>query len=251
MAKYRNWIQLAKDTNQVMIRIWGGGIYEHDDFFDICDELGLLVWHDFMFACGIYPAHSSFESSVMTEARQNIVRLRHHPSIALWCGNNEDYAIAHLAREHVGKAEYDPGEMNPDKIRQSRFPARLFYEVRFPEVCKELIPDTPYWPGSPFGGSFCNDMTDGDIHQWYVWHLDKRPYQDYPQLGGRMVTEFGLQSIPHWKTVKQYYPADYAFSPDASQNCTTEEYMTWHNKGHGGPLGHPFSTDVCAFHLMQ
>ncbi|KAJ5449651.1 glycoside hydrolase superfamily [Penicillium daleae] len=234
-AKYRNWIQLAKDTNQVMIRIWGGGIYEHDDFFDICDELGLLVWHDFMFACGIYPAHSSFESSVMTEARQNIVRLRHHPSIALWCGNNEDYAIAHLAREHVGKAEYDPGEMNPDKIRQSGFPARLFYEVRFPEVCKELIPDTPYWPGSPFGGSFCNDMTDGDIHQWYVWHLDKRPYQDYPQLGGRMVTEFGLQSIPHWKTVKQYYPADYAFSPDASQNCTTEEYMTWHNKGHGGP----------------
>ncbi|CAL5866023.1 uncharacterized protein PFLUO_LOCUS230 [Penicillium psychrofluorescens] len=233
--KYHSWIQLAKDTNQVMIRIWGGGIYEHDAFFDACDELGVLVWHDFMFACGIYPAYSSFEESVMSEVRQNVSRLRHHPSIAVWCGNNEDYAIAHLAQIHAGKAEYDPTEMDPEKIKESGFPARLFYEIRLPEVCKELIPDIPYWPGSPFGGSFCNATTDGDIHQWHVWHLDKFPYQDYPKLGGRMVTEFGLQSIPHWKTVKQYYPTDQPFSLDDKRDCSTDEYMVWHNKGHGGP----------------
>lgn len=232
--KYRCWIQLAKDTNQVMIRVWGGGIYEHDAFFDACDGLGVLVWHDFMFACGIYPAYSAFEESVMAEARQNLIRLRHHPSIAVWCGNNEDYAIAYLAQIHAGKADYDPAEMDPDKIKQSGFPARLFYEVRLPEACKELIPDVPYWPGSPFGGSFFNTPTHGDVHQWQVWHLDKFPYQDYPKLGGRMVTEFGLQSIPHWKTVKQYYPADHVFSLDAPGDYTADEHMVWHNKGEGG-----------------
>jgi beta-mannosidase len=233
--KYRNWIQLAKDTNQVMVRIWGGGIYEHDSFFDACDELGIMVWHDFMFACGIYPTHSSFEESVMTEVRQNVTRLRHHPSIALWCGNNEDYAIAYLARLYAGKAEYDPEEMSPDKIKQSGFPARLFYEVRLPEVCKELVPDIPYWPGSPFGGTFCNASTEGDIHQWHVWHLDKFPYQNYPQLGGRMVAEFGLQSIPHWKTVKEYFPMHHSFSLDAPGDYASDEYMVWHNKGESGP----------------
>lgn len=233
--KYHSWIKLARDTNQVMLRIWGGGIYEHDAFFDACDELGILVWHDFMFACGIYPAYSSFEESVISEARQNVSRLRHHPSIAVWCGDNEDYAIAHLAQIHAGKAAYDPTEMDPEKIRDSGFPARLFYEVRLPEVCKELIPDIPYWPGSPFGGSFCNDATAGDIHQWHVWHLDKFPYQDYPKLSGRMVTEFGLQSVPHCKTVKQYFPADQPFCLDDKRDCTTNEYMIWHNKGRGGP----------------
>ncbi|KAJ5946132.1 glycoside hydrolase superfamily [Penicillium verhagenii] len=232
--KYRSWIKLAKDTNQVMIRIWGGGIYENNAFFDACDELGILVWHDFMFACGIYPAYSSFEESVIAEVCQNVSRLRHHPSIAVWCGNNEDYAIAHLAQIHAGKGEHDPTEMDPEKIRKSGFPARLFYEIRLPEVCKELIPDIPYWPGSPFGGSFCNDVTVGDIHQWHVWHLDKFPYQDYPKLSGRMVTEFGLQSVPHWKTVKQYFPADQRFYLDDKLDCSTNEYMLAHNKGKAG-----------------
>jgi beta-mannosidase len=143
-GKYHNWIQLAKDTNQVMIRIWGGGIYEHDAFFDACDELGVLVWHDFMFACGIHPGYSSFEESVMIEARQNIVRLRHHPSIALWCGNNADYAIAYLANEYQSVASYDPVEMDAEKVEGSGFPGRLFYEILLPDLCKEIIPDTPY-----------------------------------------------------------------------------------------------------------
>ncbi len=233
--KYRSWIQLAKDTNQVMLRVWGGGIYEHDAFFDACDELGILVWHDFMFACGIYPAYSSFEENVMAEVRQNVTRLRHHPSIAVWCGNNEDYAIAQLAQHHLGKVKYDPAETDPNLIKHSEFPARLFYEVLLPEACKELVPDIPYWPGSPFGGSFCNSVTEGDVHQWHVWHLDKFPYQDYPRLSGRMITEFGLQSIPHWKTVKQFYPTDYTFPLDDKRDFSKDEYMVWHNKGRGAP----------------
>ncbi|KAL2862520.1 beta-mannosidase [Aspergillus lucknowensis] len=232
--KYRSWMQLAKDTNQVMIRVWGGGIYEHDSFFDACDELGLLVWHDFMFACGIYPAYSSFEESVTAEARQNLIRLRHHPSIALWCGNNEDYAIAYLAQLFRGAVKYNPEETDPSKIKESEFPARLFYELRLPGLCREVIPDIPYWPGSPFGGNFCNAATDGDIHQWHVWHLDQKPYQEYPQLSGRMVTEFGLQSIPHWKTVKQYFPAG-KFSLDDNRDYTEDEFMVSHNKGQKGP----------------
>ncbi|KAL3455421.1 glycoside hydrolase superfamily [Aspergillus heterothallicus] len=234
--KYRRWVQLAKDTNQVMLRVWGGGIYEHDAFFDACDELGLLVWHDFMFACGIYPAHSAFEESITGEVRQNLVRLRHHPSIALWCGNNEDYAIAYIAQMLRGVAKYDPSEKDVEKIKKSGLPARLFYEVRLPELCKELIPDVPYWPGSPYGGAFCNDTAVGDIHQWHVWHLDKKPYQDYPKLSGRMVTEFGLQAIPHWRTVKQYfYPADQSASLDDDKDYTEDEFMIYHNKAEKGP----------------
>ncbi|KAL3452127.1 glycoside hydrolase superfamily [Aspergillus insuetus] len=234
--RYRRWIQLAKDTNQVMLRVWGGGIYEHGAFFDACDELGLLVWHDFMFACGIYPAYSAFEESVTAEVRQNLIRLRHHPSIALWCGNNEDYAIAYIAQMLRGVAKYDPSEMDVEKIRQSGMPARLFYEIHLPELCNELIPDVPYWRGSPYGGAFCNDTTVGDIHQWHVWHLDKKPYQDYPRLGGRMVTEFGLQAIPHWKTVKQYfYPADKSPSLDDYTDFTADEFMVYHNKAEKGP----------------
>ncbi|KAJ5126488.1 glycoside hydrolase superfamily [Penicillium atrosanguineum] len=231
--KYRKWIQLAKDSNQAMIRIWGGGIYEHDAFFDACDELGILVWHDFMFACGIYPAYPSYEENVMTEARQNIIRLRHHPCIAVWCGNNEDYAIAYLAQAHRGAAIHDPAEMEVEKIKESGFPGRLFYEIRLPALCKELIPEIPYWPGSPYGGSFCNAATEGDVHQWHVWHLDKFPYQDYPRLGGRMVTEFGLQSVPHWRTVKQYYPSK-IFSLDDVRDYGSDEFMEWHNKGRDG-----------------
>ncbi|KAI7973455.1 hypothetical protein EIK77_000076 [Talaromyces pinophilus] len=224
--KSRDWVALARMTNQVMIRVWGGGIYEHDAFYDACDELGVLVWQDFMFACGIYPAYESFKDNVMNEVRQNITRLRHHPSIALWCGNNEDYAIAVL-----GKVEYDPNETDQKALQQSQFPARLYYEVLLPQVCNELTPGIPYWPGSPFGGSYINSDKEGDVHQWYVWHLTKYPYQDYPRLGGRFVTEFGLQSAPSRKAVQQFFPEGATLE---NRNYTEDEYMVWHNKGRGG-----------------
>ena len=106
-----------------MLRVWGGGIYEADSFYDICDELGLLVWQDFLFACGIYPAHPTFVESVRAEAEHAIRRLRHHPCLALWCGNNEDYSLA------VQQGYPVSGPVNES------FPGRVIYEQLLPEIC--------------------------------------------------------------------------------------------------------------------
>jgi beta-mannosidase len=114
--RYRAWCEQAAAANMVMLRVWGGGIYEHDAFYDACDELGLLVWQDFMFACGIYPAPGWFRDSVRAEAEAQVRRLRHHPCLALWCGNNEDYQIG------AATGRYDPN-LTPEE-NADRFPAR-------------------------------------------------------------------------------------------------------------------------------
>ncbi|RZL30935.1 MAG: glycoside hydrolase family 2 protein, partial [Rubrivivax sp.] len=137
-ARYRERVAQAAAANMNMLRVWGGGIYEHDAFYDACDEFGLLVWQDFMFACGIYPADEAFQRSVRAEAEAAVKRLRHHACLALWCGNNEDYMIA----ESLGLA--GPG------VPAERFEARAIYEGLLPEVCAALDPDRAYWPGSPF-----------------------------------------------------------------------------------------------------
>ncbi len=159
--RYHEWVKLAVDGNQVMVRVWGGGIYEEESFYDACDESGVLVWQDFLFACGNYPAHSDFLVSVEREATANVKLLRHHPSIVIWAGNNEDYQI----REDL-KLDYDPEEINPQKWLLSNFPARYIYEKLLVEVTKALVPGTCYQFGSPFGGSDTRDPTIGDIHQW-------------------------------------------------------------------------------------
>lgn len=223
--KYRDWVELAKKSNQVMIRVWGGGIYEHDAFYDACDELGILVWQDFMFACGMFPAYSEMQKTVEVEASQNIRRLRHHPSIIMWCGNNEDYVIPLLRG-----MEYDAEEKDPEKILQSHFPGRYLYEHLLLAICRELVPDLPYWPGSPFGGSMVNSADEGDIHQWHVWHLEKFPYQDFPRLRRRFVSEFGMQSIPSLPTTRSYFPSDDNLE---ARDYVTDEYMEWHNKAEG------------------
>lgn len=137
--RYRERLTQARDANMNMIRVWGGGIYEADVFYDLCDELGLLVWQDFMFACGMYPAYPEFQANVREEAEVAVRRLRNHPSLALWAGNNEDYAIA----ESVGAS--GPG------IDPNLFDARVIYESLLPEVCTALDPQRLYWPGSPWG----------------------------------------------------------------------------------------------------
>jgi beta-mannosidase len=199
--RYRDWVSLVRESNQVMIRVWGGGVYEHEAFYEACDELGIMVWQDFMFACGVYPAYAEFQETAREEVEQNVKKLRHHPSIAVWCGNNEDYVIPLLTGE-----EYDAGERDPKKILQSPFPGRLLYERLFPEICKHLTPEIPYWPGSPYGGEFVNSVTEGDVHQWHVWHLEKFPYQQYPQLTGRFVSEFGMQAAPCADTMREFFP---------------------------------------------
>ncbi|WP_295818295.1 hypothetical protein [uncultured Deinococcus sp.] len=190
--QYRDRLQQAADGHMVMIRVWGGGIYEHDAFYDACDELGLLVWQDFLFACGMYPAHPAFLDSVRHEARAAVTRLRHHPCMALWCGNNEDYQIA----ESVGAS--GPGG-DP-----STFDALAIYEHLLPQVVQALNPEVPYWPGSPSGGGSSHDQTVGDRHTWEVWHGVMAPHRDYGRYEGRFVSEFGLQSPSSLHNIGSY-----------------------------------------------
>ncbi|KAJ6579656.1 glycoside hydrolase [Mycena vulgaris] len=188
--RYRAWLTLLRDGNQNMVRLWGGGVYEPDVFYDTCDELGILVWQDFQFACGVYPAHDSFVASVRKEAEDNVKRLRRHPSLALFCGNNEDYQMI-----------LQWGDVKD-------FPAIKIYEEVLPEVVGALTgpQPVPYHRGSPYGGKGWDtaDPTIGDVHQWNIWGGKEFPYQDYAKLGGRFVSEFGIPSHPEMKTVEYW-----------------------------------------------
>ncbi|GCE18268.1 glycoside hydrolase family 2 protein [Dictyobacter kobayashii] len=225
--RYRQWLQLAVDGNQTMLRIWGGGIYEDPAFYELCDELGLLVWQDFMFACGLYPAHAEFQQSVRAEAEANVRSLRHHPSIVIWCANNEDYAVAE------SKGVSDP--QITEHFEQTAFPARALYEQLLPEVCAQLDPTRPYWRGSPYGGASSSDPTVGDVHVWSVWH-GGIPYQNYAKLAGRFVSEFGMQAFPALETIQGFAPAEELYPQSRT--------LDYHNKADGGPrLMAPYLVD--------
>lgn len=158
--RYEDWIILAKSGNQSMIRVWGGGIVESDDFYDICDREGVLIWQDFPFACGNYPASDDFCELVKYEAEQQVQRVGHHPSLVIWVGNNEDYMLAYSRGW-----EWDPhDEKGP--WDHTNFPARRIYERVLPEVCERLAGDVPYWRSSPYGGDTANDVDVGDTHVW-------------------------------------------------------------------------------------
>ncbi|ULH16984.1 hypothetical protein MF271_17550 (plasmid) [Deinococcus sp. KNUC1210] len=215
-AQYRDRLTQARDGNLNMIRVWGGGIYEPDVFYDLCDELGLLVWQDFMFACGLYPAHPDFLASVCQEAEQVVRRLRNHASLALWAGNNEDYAVA----ESVGMS--GPG------IAAEAFEARVIYEELLPEVITRLDAGRQYWPGSPWGGVTSADPTIGDRHSWEVWHGPMARYQDYSEFQARFVSEFGMQSAPALSTIEASVPEAERFPESRT--------LVHHNKA-AGPGG--------------
>jgi len=222
-ARYRERVAQAADAHMNMLRVWGGGIYEHEAFYEACDELGLLVWQDFMFACGLYPANDAFMASVRAEAEAQVKRLRHHASLALWCGNNEDYMLA----ESVGLA--GPG------IAPERFEARAIYEGLLPSVCEALDPDSTYWPGSPFTpgeGAKSSDATAGDRHSWEVWHQQMLPYQRYGDVQARFVSEFGMQSHPSLALLESVLPEGERFPESRT--------VQWHNKAGSpsGPDGH-------------
>lgn len=158
--RYYDWVKLVADGNQLMIRVWGGGIYEDQAFYDACDELGILVWQDFMFGCGNYPAHPEILKSIKREAEENVKLLRHHPSIVIWAGNNEDYQY----QESAGLT-YDYENKDAESWLKTDFPARYIYEKILPDVCSELIPETYYHPGSPWGkGRPTADPTVGYVN---------------------------------------------------------------------------------------
>ncbi|KAH6678555.1 glycoside hydrolase family 2 protein [Halenospora varia] len=194
--RYRDWLTLAKSGNQAMIRVWGGGLVESEDFYSVCDELGILVWQDFLYACGDYPAEKGFVEEVKHEAECQIKRVGHHCSLVIWAGNNEDYMLA----ERWGW-EYDVDDDNEENWAKTNFPARLIYERVLPEICERLAGDVPYWRSSPYGGKTSNDTTIGDTHIWNVWHGKMSPYQDYKQYTSRFVSEFGFESAPSLRTL--------------------------------------------------
>jgi beta-mannosidase len=198
---YRAWVKLTADGNQTMLRIWGGGIYEADALYDAADEYGVLIWQDFMFACANYPTYTEYLESVEVEARQNVRRLRNHPSLVLWGGNNEDYQIV----ERYG-LQYDPDDDDPNAWLKTNFPARYIYERLLPRVVREESSNVLYHPSSPFGDGKSTvlkvDPTIGDVHQWNMWHGTMEPYQRLPDMSGRFVSEFGMEAYPHISTLE-------------------------------------------------
>lgn len=188
----RRLLEDAKLANMNCIRVWGGGYYPDDYFYDICDELGLLVWQDFMFACAVYNLTDDFEENIRAEFLDNVRRLRHHPSLALLCGNNE-------MEQFVAEGEWvDFPRQKADYIKM--------YEYIIPKILKTEAPQTFYWPASPSsGGSFDKpqDPTRGDVHYWDVWH-GLKPFTDYRNYLFRYVSEFGFQSFPCMETIQAF-----------------------------------------------
>ncbi|KAK6460556.1 family 2 glycoside hydrolase [Scheffersomyces coipomensis] len=213
---YEEWMNLLVKGNQNLIRIWGGGIYEHEDLYKICDSKGILIWHDLMFACGLYPAYHSFVDNVKQEIEDQLKRLRKFSSIIIIAGNNEDYQVAESL-----KIKHDHSDFR-------KFPARILYEDVFPHLVKTLTNGIPYQRGSPYSGlnHISSDPTRGDLHQWNVWHGSQEPYQDWDKLSGRFVSEFGMLALPNFKTL------DKALS-DKSQLFPQSYLMDHHNKSAG------------------
>ncbi|KZL79027.1 glycosyl hydrolase family 2 [Colletotrichum incanum] len=222
--RYYDWIRLLAEGNQFMVRVWGGGIYEEQAFYDACDELGILVWQDFMFGCGNYPAWPELLQSIDREARENVKMLRHHPSIVIWAGNNEDYQYAESEN-----LTYDLANKDAESWLKTDFPARYIYEKVLVNACKDLIPDTFYHFGSPWSGEDTRDPTVGDLHQWNVWHGTQEKYQNFDKLVGRFVSEFGMEAFPSVKTIDAYLPKG-KDDPDRYPQSSTVDF---HNKADG------------------
>ncbi|KRZ98589.1 uncharacterized protein AC631_05655, partial [Debaryomyces fabryi] len=203
-----------------MVRVWAGGIYESDFFYETCDRLGIMVWQDFMFACGQYPGYPEFIENIKFEAIDQIKRLRNHCSIALYAGNNEDYQVAEQFN-----LEWDRNDVSGD-YSKTNFPARTIYENVLPKLVGEYSVDVPYHPGSPWGGNGTADETTGDVHQWNVWHGNQEKYQDWYRLGGRFVSEFGMEALPNRKTYE-------ACITDPTELYPQSETVDHHNKADG------------------
>ncbi|MCB0910264.1 MAG: glycoside hydrolase family 2 protein [Propionibacteriaceae bacterium] len=212
--RYRERVQQAKDAGIDMLRIWGGGIYEQQGFYDACDELGVLVWQDFCLACAAYPEDEALALEVEAEARDNVVRLSAHPSLVLWNGNNECIWGFH--------------DWNwADQLDGKAWGAGYYYEM-LPRVVAELDPSRPYWPGSPSSGMgndiHPNDMNHGCVHIWDVWN--ERDYTAYDDYTPRFVSEFGYQGPATWAT--------WARTLEPDDRSATSAAMLVHQKAAGG-----------------
>lgn len=199
----RRLLEDCKAANFNAIRVWGGGYYPDDAFYDICDELGLLVWQDLMYACAFYDLTPDFERSIRVETHQNVARLRHHASLALICGNNEMEMF--MAGANSALINHRTWEFVPTYPHHITDYVKMF-EYILPAIVKETAPRTYWWPASPSsGGNFDapNDENRGDNHYWDVWHGEK-PFTEYRKFFFRYASEFGFQSFPCLKSVEQF-----------------------------------------------
>jgi len=202
-SAYRALLTDVKGLNMNMLRVWGGGIYEKDVFYDLCDELGILVWQDFMFACAMYPRDMAFMQNVNAESIQNIVRLRRHPSIAVWCGNNEiDEGWKNWG--WVKQYNYTPADSSwVYQGYQNLFNGILLNNVKKFDTLRPYIPTSPM-----FGWGNPNSLLAGDMHYWGVW-WGKKPFSAYKENVGRFMSEYGFQAFPDISSIRRFTkPAD-------------------------------------------
>ena len=227
---YAHIIKSAVDANINMLRVWGGGIYEKEIFYDLCDQAGILIWQDFMFACAMYPGNSVFLENVEKEAIQNVVRLRNHPCIALWCGDNEILS----AWNRWGWKEDVLENQGQDIVDTVWNAYDTVFHTILPSVVNTYDPQRLYWSSSPSAGfGELENGKSGDNHYWGVWWA-KEPFSKYEEEIPRFMSEFGFQSFPEFSSVKKYTKQEdwdiYSEVMKSHQrssigNVTIEEYM--------------------------
>ncbi|WP_312076556.1 glycosyl hydrolase 2 galactose-binding domain-containing protein [Chryseobacterium sp.] len=221
--KYQKLIKDCKDANMNMIRIWGGGIYEDDEFYKACDENGILVWQDFMFAGSFYPADENFQKNVEFEVKDQIERLQNHPSLALWCGNNEvDEAIVNWGYQKQFKYSKE------DSLQVWKDYKKIFHEVIPNAIKKYATSDKQiYWESSPsIGWGHKESLTEGDSHYWGVW-WGEQPFEIFNEKVPRFASEYGFQGMPTLETTKSMFSE----TPDLSLQNGTIKAHEKHSRG--------------------
>ncbi len=216
--RYEDLLKSAVAANQNCIRVWGGGYYEKDFFYDLCDKLGLIVWQDCMFACSLYPVTEDFLENVKSEIEYQVGRLQPHACIGIWCGNNENF----------GALNWFP-ESNQNRDRYLVDYDRLYVDTIGKKI-KELDPSRIYWPSSPCSGP--DDFADnwhadsmGDMHYWSVWH-ERKSFDAYLSINPRFVSEFGYESFPSLETIR-------SFAQEKDFNFTSK-LMEYHQRSPSG-----------------
>ncbi|MDA8769160.1 glycoside hydrolase family 2 protein, partial [Winogradskyella sp.] len=190
---YEKLLSDVVDANMNMLRVWGGGIYENDIFYDLCDEKGILIWQDFMFACAMYPGDDDFLENVKQEAVGNVKRLRNHASIALWCGNNENSEGWHRWGWQANRSEEEKDEIWSNYLK--------VFDSILPNTVSQLT-DIDYWESSPkYGRGNLKYKAEGDAHDWWIWH-DAYPFEHLEENVPRFMSEFGFQSLPSYETIR-------------------------------------------------
>ncbi|WP_396158294.1 glycosyl hydrolase 2 galactose-binding domain-containing protein [Flavobacterium sp.] len=229
-SSYYELVQNARKANMNMLRVWGGGVYAHDEFYNACDANGILVWQDFMFACAMYPGDEKFVENIKHEVIDNVNRLQNHPSIALWCGNNE---IDEGWHNWGWQKQFKYSQADSTKIWNDY--KKVFHEV-IPETLDSLLSNEKnlYWPSSPsIGWGKKESLTQGDSHYWGVW-WGKEPFEMYKKKVGRFMSEYGFQGMPNWVTLEKVIAKeDLNFTSEAFKNHqkhptgfeTINEYM--------------------------